>query len=83
MLELQLFHIIERGPWWYMSYPLELYLLKKKIKSKLFYNSIWFVEWYTINSLVPGICGSNFQHIIFKLIIQNISWGTSYEISLK
>ena len=36
-----------------------------------------------INSLAPGKSGSNFKRITLKLIIQNISLGTHYEITLK
>ena len=36
-----------------------------------------------VNSLVPGNCGSNFESLIFKLIIQNCSLGSHCEIAVK
>ena len=35
-----------------------------------------------INSLAPGKCGSNFNSMIFKLIIQNSSLGTYCDVTL-
>ena len=34
------------------------------------------------NSLAPGGCGNNFESMIFKLIIQNSSWGTHCETQI-
>ena len=42
-----------------------------------------FVVWYQFNWLAPGRCGCNFKSIIFKLIIQEGSLGTCYEITFK
>ena len=36
-----------------------------------------------INSFVPGRCGTNFKSLIVRLIIQNGSWGTRWEIALR
>ena len=36
-----------------------------------------------VNSLTPGRCGSDFQRVIFKLIMQNSSLGTHCEIALR
>ena len=49
--------------------PLTTALTYKVYKIKFIYNSTRFAEWHIVNSLAPGICGNNFERIIFKLII--------------